>query len=384
MERQILLALVVSVSLLTACGGDAEESAEEIVIANLEGLVEGWNTIEPGGETTCSDGSPYKFFVRPADPEKVVFYLEGGGGCWSSASCDPDLQPSYKIDLAETDPAQRHGIFAFDEAANPFADYSIVMAPYCTADVHIGDVVQNYEAPTTDEHESHEFSIHHRGWTNGRAVLDWTYEHFFEPETIFVTGSSAGSIPSPFYSVKLAEHYEGARVVALGDGSGGYRGFGDVRPHDFWGTLDVVAGVGHLTDMASEDFAFHQLYVAAAKANSQIALASYDTAEDNVQKQFLALAGNPSESLQPLLDANLEEISAAAPDFRAFVAGGELHTILLRPELYTYRVGEVSFVDWLARLAAGNAVDNVHCGNDCAEAELTETESSSESTAGAS
>ena len=63
MERQILLALVVSVSLLTACGGDAEESAEEIVIANLEGLVEGWNTIEPGGETTCSDGSPYKFFV---------------------------------------------------------------------------------------------------------------------------------------------------------------------------------------------------------------------------------------------------------------------------------------------------------------------------------
>ena len=66
------------------------------------------------------------------------------------------------------------------------------------------------------------------------------------------------------------------------------------------------------------------------------------------------------------------------------MAGGELHTILLRPELYTYRVGEVSFVDWLARLAAGNAVDNVHCGNDCAEAELTETESSSESTAGAS
>ena len=257
------------------------------------------------------------------------------------------------------------------------------MAPYCTADVHIGDVVQTYEAPTTEEHESHMVSIHHRGWTNGRAALDWTYEHFFAPETIFVTGSSAGSIPSPFYSVKLAEHYADARVVALGDGSGGYRGFGDTRPHDMWGTLDVVTGVGHLTDMASEDFAFHQLYIAAAKANPQIALASYDTAEDDVQRQFLALAGNPSESLQPLLDANLADISAAAPGFRAFVAGGELHTILLRPELYTYRVGDVRFVDWLAQLAAGDAVENVHC-DDCAAAELTEAASSSESTAGAS
>ena len=45
------------------------------------------DTIEPGGETTCSDGTPYKFFVRPGAPEKVVFYLQGGGGCWNGGTC---------------------------------------------------------------------------------------------------------------------------------------------------------------------------------------------------------------------------------------------------------------------------------------------------------
>ena len=183
--RLLAVPALFALAALVGCGGAPEEAPpeEETVVARLEGLTDGWNTIEPGGETICSDGSPYRFFVRPADPTKVLFYLQGGGGCWFGGNCDPDLEPTYKIDVSEDDPAQAHGIFAFQEADNPFSDYSVVMAPYCTADVHIGDVVKAYAAPETDEHEAHDVTIHHRGWTNGRDTRSVRCDASTEPSS---------------------------------------------------------------------------------------------------------------------------------------------------------------------------------------------------------
>jgi hypothetical protein len=39
----------------------------------------------PGG--VCSDGSPYRFYVSPGDPKKVVLDFQGGGACWDAATC---------------------------------------------------------------------------------------------------------------------------------------------------------------------------------------------------------------------------------------------------------------------------------------------------------
>jgi hypothetical protein len=38
-----------------------------------------WNSIAPGGETTCAFGTPYQFFVRPAaqPSSKVMIYILG-------------------------------------------------------------------------------------------------------------------------------------------------------------------------------------------------------------------------------------------------------------------------------------------------------------------
>ena len=46
-------------------------------------LADGWNTISPGGDTMCVYGTPYSFFARPADPDKVLISFPGGGACWS-------------------------------------------------------------------------------------------------------------------------------------------------------------------------------------------------------------------------------------------------------------------------------------------------------------
>ena len=151
--------------------------------------------------------------------------------------------------------------------------------------------------------------------------------------------------------------------MQLGDASGGYRGFANFNPYDVWATDEVLADMEYISTISADEFSFHHLYIGAAQARPDIRFASYDNAEDNVQKQFLALGGTPTESLQPLLETNLNEISDAIPDFRYYVAGGEMHTILLRPEVYSYEVEGVRFVDWLTDLATGEPVQNVMCLN---------------------
>ena len=373
------ISVVVLLFLLAACSppqqqsttpassGPVNEPAQAPLLADFSDLTPGWNTLIPGGDTVCSDGSEYRFFVKQGDPQKVMFYLEGGGACWDGANCDADLRPSYQVNLANTDPSRAHGILAFDQVRNPFADYTVVYAPYCSGDVHLGDSEMHHDAPALEGHPSHPVHVRHRGWENASAAMDWTFAHVFAPERIFVTGSSAGSIPSPFYAVKIARHYPEAAVTQLGDASGGYRGFANFNPYDVWSVDQVVADLDHIASIPASEFSFHHLYIAAAQENSNIRYASYDNAEDDVQKQFLALGGTPVDSLQPLLEQNLAEITAALPGFRYYVAGGAMHTILLRPEVYTYEVNGTRFIDWLAGLELGAPVFNVMC-DDCSTA----------------
>lgn len=375
----LLCVLIFSTSMACSQGaggsGDANSvdvaasEAPELRTDDLSSLDVGWNTVIPGGETTCSDGSPYHFYVRPGDPRQLVFYLQGGGACWNAATCDPDGEPSYRINLAGFDPANRHGIFAFDHPENSFAKHTVVLAPYCTGDVHLGDRVATYEVEASEGHAAHSVTIRFQGIDNVQAALDWTTHHLSAPDAIFVTGSSAGSIPSPHYATRLAESYPEARIVQLGDGSGGYRGFGAVPPHVEWGTLAALSEIEEFQQMTPDDLDFEALFAVAEARQPEIMFAQYDTAEDDVQKRFLALADAETTSLLGLLQANQADIRAEVPKFRSFIAGGELHTILLRPEFYTYRVGDVRVRDWVTDLAAGKAVEDVHC-EDCSVAEI--------------
>lgn len=388
----LALVLTCSLFLALACTEPATDEAPaqqtaETTSSVFEALEEGWNRFEPGGETVCSDGSPFHFFARPGDPEKLLVYFQGGGGCWTGATCDRDLEPTYSttavaelIEAKAGEPRPERamsGIFDFTRDDNPVSDYSMVFVPYCTGDVHLGNTTATYEAPATDDHEAHEVTVEHKGFVNATAALDWTFGAFVDPETVVVTGSSAGSIPSPFYAALVKDHYADARVVALGDGAGGYRRVaGSAMPHQQWNTLETIGQeLPAFADMPVEDFNYEKLYIATGKAHPDVQLAAYDAAEDEVQKRFLRISGADAQELRPLLDLNREDIVAEVPDFVSFTAGGDTHTILGRDFFYTFQVGDVTFRDWFAALVAGEPVESVHCANSdagCAEAETVD------------
>jgi hypothetical protein len=352
----IVLGTITLALALSGCtgGGGAKPRAD------FGGLTSGWNAISPGGETTCSDGSPFRFFVRPGDPGKLLFYLQGGGACWFRGNCDPALQPSYNINLEAFDPARYRGIFDFERTDNPFARHSIVFVPYCTGDVHLGKATRVYP-PRDDAPEP--LTIEHQGFANVGAALAWVEGHIHAPDSVFVTGSSAGAIPSPYYALRLAELFPDANLDQLGDGAGGYRREArTVQPHDMWGTLEVLGKRSEFAGYDRDTFNYETLYIEAARALPDSLFAEYDTAEDAVQKRFLALAGDDEAiTLGALIDANQSDIRARVANFRSYVAAGDLHTILGRDEFYTFRVGDQTVRDWVAALAAHRDPGDVHC-----------------------
>lgn len=342
-------------------------------------LATGWNKIMPGGETRCSDGSDYAFFVRPGKADKLLVFFQGGGACWNLQTCDPLLQPTYTINTAGLEPATFDGIFNYQRSDNPFKDHTVVFAPYCSADVHIGQADQTYERSAehkdkiraAGKHQgaiADRFTVAHRGFANAAAVLGWTYNNVRRPQSIFVTGSSAGSIPSPYYAQRIAQAYPDAQIIQLGDGAGGYRRVNQAsNPNLSWNTVAVLQREPAFAELTNDNFNYEQLYIKSAAAAPDVRFHAYDAAEDAVQKRFLDLGGVAMPSLKTAITANQNDIREAVPEFRSFIAGGDSHTILRRPEFYRYRVGEVSIRDWVAELAAGKPVDDVHC-NDCTTA----------------
>ena len=197
-----------------------------------------------------------------------------------------------------------------------------------------------------------------------QTVLDWTYANVTEPETIFVTGSSAGAIPSPFYASLIADHYTDATVTQLGDGAGGYRRMNsDARPHEAWGTFRFITEEAGFEGLDSDTMNYESLYIAAAQRHPNIQFAEYDAAQDSVQKRFLALSGQQDVDLLDALTANQADIRAQADNFRSFIAGGESHTVLGRPEFYTFAADGTSIRDWVAALANSEEVEDVRCVN---------------------
>ncbi|MCU0512462.1 MAG: pectinacetylesterase family protein [Anaerolineae bacterium] len=333
-----------------------------------------WSAILPGGDTICSNGTPYQFFVRPAAEasSSLLVHFQGGGACWFGQICDLTRNPSYDpfVDESDNPAAAPFGIFDFDNAENPFSNYNMVMVPYCTGDVHIGNKITTYTSPAEGDTPESTVTIRHNGYNNAMTVLDWTFDNFQQPDTVFVTGCSAGAIPSPFYTPFVAAAYPEARIEQLGDAAGGYRNPGlSVDTMGNWGTMGILPP--EYADFSLREMNFEQFYITAATYHPDISFSQYNTAGDGVQLGFLALTGITGKPLIDLLRPNLADIGGAASNFDAFTAGGDTHCITPTPDFYSYAVDGLRLVDWVAALAAGDEIDSVTC-TDCTVAETGE------------
>lgn len=318
-----------------------------------------WTRVPGGPGTGCAHDSSYAFFVHPGDDHRLAIYLNGGGACWNSMNCDLHARPTYHQQLDSTDiPDQRGGLFDLSNPRNPIRGYTIVFIPYCTADVFLGGRTVSYTSTDTTR-AAHGFAVRHQGRANADRAVAWVEAHYPAPQLVFVAGSSAGAVPSPFYASQVARHYPHARIVQLGDGAGGYRAPPIPEILAQWGATALLRSDSAYRGVDSTSLTFETLYEVAARTTPQVTFAQYNTAEDEVQLTFLALLGVRDVRLAGLLAANLADIRRVNPALHTYTAPGSMHTILRRPEFYSLTVDGVLVRDWLADLLDGKRVADV-------------------------
>jgi Pectinacetylesterase len=317
-----------------------------------------WEKIVPGGECECADGSEFAFWERGADPTKVVFYLDGGGGCWDAEKCAfTDDSTFYVWNIAEDDPASQGGIFDLANPDNPFGDYSFVYAPYCTGDVHLGDVTREY---------SPELTVEHNGYVNSTTALAYLAEHYPDAEQVVVVGISAGSIAAPVYGGLVADALPDAQVTVLANASGAYPSDPDVNTEVLgqWGVFETMPDWEVNEGLTASDWGPPQFWIQAGLHDPDIVLARVDYAYDENQTFWMEQIGADASNLVASMDANEAAIEAAGVIQHSFTAPGNDHGILDDGPFYTMEVNGVRLVDWVESLIAGEQLDDVHC-DDC-------------------
>lgn len=306
----------------------------------------GWAAIVPGGDTLCARGSPYAFFTRAANPAKLLIYFQGGGACWDAATCAPIPAAFDDVVLGDEINAYSTGIFNFANGENPLADYSTVFVPYCTGDWHTGSTTVAYGEQT----------IHHNGYANATATLNWTFANFPAPDEVVISGCSAGSYASIYYTPTIARRYARARMTQMGDG-----GIGGVVPG--WGGFDIWGTFGHLPRgvrrTAPEAF-IDALYRGVSRSYPRVRFAQYNTFNDNVQVRYFGLMGGSLSDWVIGLENSIAALTGLA-NFRAYTAGGGEHCITTSERFYSEAVDGVRFRDWVATLVGGGDVPNMHC-----------------------
>lgn len=317
-----------------------------------DGLEEGeWNVFKPGGETICSDGSEYSFFVRPgADADKLLIYFQGGGACWNTFTCAGQFY-DRTVGTPEEEVGGYQGIFDYENAENPFTEYTTVFIPFCTGDVHVGDATVDYTSALT---------VEHNGAVNAQSALDWTYQTYAEPSEVVVTGSSAGAIGAVYFSPQVMAQYPDAKVAAFGDGEVGAAPAG-------WSVLEHWNMYENLTlpeDADPETFIINDIYLTAGALYPDNQFAQFTTTGDEVQITFYDFSENDGTPWLDVMYSFIDALEAEMPNFRAFIAGGKQHTILATPGFYTFVIDGVRFVDWFTAWLNGEDVENLRC-EDC-------------------
>ena len=316
-----------------------------------------WIEVEPGGDTICSRGTDYRFYVRGGDPNRVIVDFQGGGACWDASNC------SAAGSLFSDNPGTLEGFTGliddgtlgglFDPTAE-FADWTIVHIPYCTGDVHWGNARVEY---------SDDLTIEHRGFVNASAALDWVYQRYPSPDRVFVTGCSAGAYGAALHSAYIANRYTDAEIAVLADSGAG------IITDDFltmslpnWNAQPSLPPFIDSLQRPLEELSLIDLYIGIGQHFPDMRMAQTAANWDKDQIFFyVAMGGDPTE-WQPAFRASLDTISDAVPNFRVYVPPGSVHCATPYPYFHEREVNGVRLADWTRDLAEGDSIPaSVEC-----------------------
>jgi len=322
-----------------------------------------WITVPGNPEVTrCADGSDWKFFYHPGEVQKLQFFLQGGGGCWSAFTCEVmgSLQFTQSIDknlIHELDdPTQAKGIFNHSDPRNPVSSWHKVFIPYCTGDVHTGSSKHKYNAFASE---------YHWGWKNIMFALNWVLDNLsFYPEDVLASGCSAGGVGSYLFSIKLKDTFPKANLFQFADSflpvfakaawNEGFRNWPmnaaipeRLDPENYYPwSVDVV-------ERMLEDL---MVFYPNATFNS------FAFTEDKIEKLFYWEAQGGYGTWEEFADETLDWMHGNVSNYAYYISPGNQHCCVRDRLFYDVEVDGYYLYEWLRDiLLDGDYPKTIHC-----------------------
>ena len=309
----------------------------------LDALPEGQSTLVlPGGNTSCIFGEqgsgPFAFQVVPGAKDKVMLYFQGGGACWDKMSTDQGLCSTTAV------PSALEGIFDRDPKANPqYADWTVLIALYCSGDMFVGDVTRPYASKEG-------FPVTQAGQANTQAVLAYLRAQqqagklAHRISELSVMGCSAGALAAQAWATYLLHELRPVRASIVSDSYAG------VFPPKSVSTL--VSGFGTcgsalLTPEQNRLCFANQLTIEDLNnrhlsASPDVAYTFVQSKTDSVQRSFytavaLSIGQNPILSANAFYQQTSDLFASYNhhPNFLAYLVDGTQHCFTPLPLYFT-------------------------------------------------
>ena len=149
-----------------------------------------------------SDGSEWHGIFRKGTENKVVVYFFGGGVSITPATSEGGTEFYATTMLAQDFVAQ--GGIGSSADDNPFKDWSFIVIPYATGDFHAGTGI--YEGEKT---------VYHTGYNNYSTFVEQIKPYVGEPDTLLVTGFSAGGFATSLLADDVIDRFPSAGNVTV-------------------------------------------------------------------------------------------------------------------------------------------------------------------------
>ncbi len=311
-----------------------------------------WTEIPMPSPAICAFGTPFAIFVKPGRTDKVVVDFEGGGACWSGATCQKNSS-AFKSNIdGESayfkDPGYWHGIYNIFDSRNPVADATIIHIPYCTGDVHWGNSVKTYKRVGEPS-----FQVHHAGAINISQALNWIKSNVtVKPASLRVTGCSAGSYGSIYWAPHLKKMFPEAKMLQFGDSGAGvstaeFRERGLPRWNVTTYAPDWIPGLDpKVVDWTK--LSLSDLYIGVANFYKNDGFSQFNHLYDYIQTYFYTvMGGNPLDWSQRMLESieNIHNHNANG-NFTSAFSEGSKHCAMTTDLFYDSYINGKKFYEW--------------------------------------
>ena len=165
-----------------------------------------WYRITPESAKSSS-GTEWHGIFRKGSENKLVVYFFGGGVSITEETSRGGKE-FYAEDMTGQDFVATWGIGSGDEA-NPFKDWSFLVIPYASGDFHSGTGEYRYTE------NGKEKVVYHQGYTNYAAFIEEAKQYIGSPDTLLVTGFSAGGFATSLLADDVIDRFPSATNVTV-------------------------------------------------------------------------------------------------------------------------------------------------------------------------